>query len=115
MAKTNKQEAGYLSKQLDNIWKLGDHDECSIKHIYWSLSALLVNLSWKDGLDYETPWDDDDDTPEHIMQARIKHLGSLWDKVTAKRDGWGLERFLEIVRLTKFSFAEEYCDWYKDK
>ena len=117
---SDKQEAARLNKQLDVIWRLGDRDECSIKHIYWGLSALMINLSWKDGLDYSTPWGGNDHPftecpPESVVRVKAKQLESAWAKVTAKRDAWGLDKFLKIVRLTKFDWAENYCEFYEDR
>ena len=104
--RSNKQEAISIEKQLDSIWRMGDKCECSMKHIFWGLAALMRNLNWKDGIDYPTPWGDGKFGPLYLPCA-MKRLDKLWDKVTAKRDNWGTEKFTEVIGLSKFGFAAE--------
>ena len=115
MMRTDKQEAVSLSKMLDGIWRMGDKDECSIKHIYWSLAALLLNQTWKDVLDYETPWDDDDEITEFVLEKRMNDLNEKWKTITDKRDEWGIKRFMEIVKISKFAFAEQYMEYFDEE
>jgi hypothetical protein len=80
----------------------------------------MINLSWKDGLDYSTPWGGNghpfsECPPEGVVRVKAKRLESAWGKVTAKRDTWGLDKFLKIVGLTKFDRAEDYCEFYEDR
>ena len=56
MATSIKQDAARLNMTLDAIWRSGDQDECSIKHISYATAALSVGLDWTDGLDYKTPF-----------------------------------------------------------
>ncbi len=114
MMRTDKQEAVALDKILDGIWLMGDQDECSIKHIFWSLAALLRKQTWKDGLDYETPWDDDNEITKSVLEKRMSELTEKWEKITAKRDEWGIKRFMEIVRISKFAFAEQYMEFFDE-
>jgi hypothetical protein len=39
---STKQVRAGLEKTLDAIWRMGDRDECSIKHINHSLAAILA-------------------------------------------------------------------------
>ena len=113
--RSNKQEAISIEKQLDSIWRMGDKCECSMKHIFWGLAALMRNLNWKDGIDYPTPWGEDKDNIVRLhFPYKLKRWEKMWNKVTAKRDNWGTEKFTEVVKLSKFEFAVEYIkqfDW----
>ena len=109
---TNKQEAAALTKSFNSIWRMGDKCECSIKHIRWAIAALARGLKWKDGMDYPTPWaTDDDNHANQWLPIAKKLLAKKWDKITAKRDLWGAEKFWEICKLTDFS-NEFYYEQY---
>ena len=97
-----------MNNALNGIWRMGDRDECSVKHIGHATAALAMGRDWTDGLDYDTPWPTPvDPSPERIeaIQAQWKRLGERWAKVQAKRDAWGVDRFHEVMQATKF-------DWY---
>lgn len=46
---------GNLHNALDAISAIGDQDECSIKHVMYSLKAIMTGKTWKDGYDYPDP------------------------------------------------------------
>ncbi|MHB2029824.1 MAG: hypothetical protein ACYCPT_13580, partial [Acidimicrobiales bacterium] len=54
-----KQAANRLEKMLDAIWRMGDRDECSIKHVNHALAAVVCGHSWcdEDLGDYNLPID----------------------------------------------------------
>lgn len=44
-----------LQKILDEIWRMGDMDKCSIKHVNHALAAIICGHSWRDGAEYNLP------------------------------------------------------------
>lgn len=103
---TVKQEAHRMNQKLDKIWRMGDRDECSVKHIGWATTALAYSEDWTDGLDYPRPW-------SVWGSGDEKALADQWAKVTEVRDRCGLVTFADIMRSTKFEhyfvrYYEEY-------
>jgi hypothetical protein len=102
---------------LDGIWRAGDRDECSIKHIGHATAALAAGRAWTDGVDYSTPWgmpatyvqsrDDFVDWPPDMVARKEKDLAARWAKVTALRDELGADGFDQAVRGTKFAWYHE--------
>jgi hypothetical protein len=137
--RTVNQDASSMNAALDSIWRMGDRDECSIKHVCHATAALAAGKDWSEGLDYSRPWGADETwiktenlhSPapanatvfeewtiipwsEQIKDMREKQLAKKWAKVQAKRDEWGAERFHEVMKATKFeayhtSYFED--DW----
>jgi len=99
--RTDAQLVHNLNQKLDVVWRLGDRDECSIKHIGHATAAMAAGRDWFDGVDYSTPWSGL--TEVHVNLAR--RLERQWAKVTKVRDEIGAERFDQVMRQTKF-------DWY---
>lgn len=141
MSRTVAQDAASVNTALDGIWRMGDRDECSIKHIGHATAAISSGKSWADGLDYSTPWAGDEDWiplelernnypqgrpgvkevdgwavipwTEARKKAKYTHLAKRWTTVQAKRDTWGPERFDQVMRATKFRtyYAAYISDW----
>jgi hypothetical protein len=92
-----RETATGLQKLLDEIWRMGDQDECSIKHVNHALAAIICGHSWRDGADYnlpihskvenmewpytwpgvgtsgrelDSPWDDDPAFQRHVASLR---------------------------------------------
>lgn len=85
-----------LDTLLDDIWRLGDKDEMSIKHIGHGLAALIAHGNWQLGDDYSLPdWENTEQ-----LKARIT---PLWEQVSQLKDQLGPE-FLDLVRVSKFSY-----------
>jgi hypothetical protein len=104
-ARSIAQDAATMNSRLDSIWRMGDRDECSVKHIGWATAAIGAGLGWSDGLDYGTPWDTDGSP----APQRVQRLADKWGKVVAYRDTYGVERFDEVMRATKFNwYYEQY-------
>lgn len=126
--RTVNQDAASMNAALDAIWRLGDKDECSIKHVCHATAALAAGRDWSEGLDYARPWGADETwiktenlhSPapanaqvfeewtiipwsDQIKAMREKQLAQKWAKVQAKRDEWGAERFHEVMKATKFA------------
>ncbi len=109
--RTDAQLAHNLNQKLDSVWRLGDRDECSIKHIGHATAAMAAGSGWSDGVDYSTPWSGDD---AHVSLQR--RLEKQWEKVTKVRDEIGTERFDQVMRQTKFTwYHTQNLDMYWKK
>jgi len=132
-ARTVAQDAAVFNRVLDGIWRMGDRDECSVKHIGWATAAIGAGLGWSDGLDYSRPWagaetwiktdrlgsdlavpgaevfEDWTIIPwtAETVAMREKQLATKWAKVVKYRDTFGIERFDQMMRLTKFNWYYE--------
>lgn len=107
MARSIAQDAASMNAALDGIWRMGDRDECSIKHIGHATAALAAGRDWSEGVDYSTPWSTPvDPSPGlvKVLDQRYAQLGKRWAKVQAKRDEWGTERFDQVMQATKFAW-----------
>lgn len=119
-ARSDAQLAHRFEQQFDAIWRLGDRDECSIKHIGHAMAALIVTGDWRDAVDYDAPWGalNDGDGFDYgffqdvygwsraTMEQKHRELFEKWDKVidTVKRID-NLERVEKrIMPLVKHSF-----------
>jgi hypothetical protein len=65
-------EERLLVKWLIDIYKMGDRDECSLKHIGHGMAALLAFDDWKQAVDYERP------TDREFFRAEEVKLDALW-------------------------------------
>lgn len=126
--RTIAQDAAAMNATLDGIWRLGDRDECSIKHIGHATAALAAGRDWSEGADYSTPWGEDETWiktadmrfpapatahtfeewtiipwTQQTRDMKSKQLAKRWATVQAKRDAWGADRFDEVMRATKFA------------
>ena len=108
-----------LENVLDNIWKIGDRDECSIKHVWGGLAAVVagappwiseqISTAERNALpnllrsEYSTPWWESGhwtgNTKKHVDMA-IAHGG---DGVPNKFDG---EIFIPWHKI-RLAFMEE--------
>lgn len=90
-----------LETILDKIWRVGDKDEMSIKHIGHGLAALSAHGDWTKGDDYNLPdWDDN----EGNIEALRNKITPLWEAVEQMKNELGTDDFIEVVRQSKFSF-----------
>lgn len=112
-----------IERTCDSIWRMGDRDECSIKHVAHSLAAISYGKTWEDGVDYSTPWGDPVTylplTDEFIqwgpqrLAVSEKQLREKWAKVEALRDEVGLPAFNAACSTTKFAgLWSSYCEMY---
>lgn len=79
-----------LQERLDTIWRLGDRDEVSIKHVLYSIGAILAGRKWNEQLDYGFE-----------MNEKAKVVRS-WEIVETMLDYWGLNTFAKVFYSTKF-------------
>ena len=79
-----------LQERLDTIWKQGDRDEVSIKHVLYSMGAILAGREWNEQLDYFRE-----------MNQKKKVVRS-WEIVKTMVDYFGLETFSKMFYAGKF-------------
>lgn len=115
-AMTDAQATARLNATLNAIWRSGDRDEQSIKHICHSLAAIISGKTWEDGIDYKRPWDSFDPLDPILERNLNKKLAERWSKVQAMRDELGADRFRLIVERTDFGepwgYVEHYVEMY---
>lgn len=101
-----------LTQKLDPIWRLGDRDEMSIKHIGHALAALVAHGDWRKGDDYNYPKFYNFENETHTATAYRNLDASLekrWAKVTALFEAWGTDKFRENASATPYGY---YMDDY---
>jgi len=81
-----------LQERLDTIWRLGDRDEVSIKHVMYSIGAILAGRRWDQQIAYGD---------EVNMNSKPKVKRS-WAIVETMLDHWGLDTFAKVFYSTKF-------------
>lgn len=99
-----------LEQKLQAIWRTGDRDEMSIKHIGHGLAALIAYGDWKQAEDYRYPQYYDyltDESNRIAFDNLDKRLELKWWKVEMLLEQWGAGRFLENLSATSFSFYTE--------
>lgn len=98
---------------LQSIRESGDQDECSIKHVMYSLEAIQSGLTWRDGADYPNPgypmmpksvWDKidkgasyDDFIPDGWDEFMDRYLNLKWQIIQDIYDEVGAEQFEAIM------------------
>lgn len=102
-------ETHNLNQSLDAIWRRGDRDEMSIKHISHALAALVAYGDWRKGEDYQYPiYYGDNDWTELQVKNAYRNLDELlekkWGRITQYRNEWGAEKFLETAYATNYGF-----------
>jgi hypothetical protein len=96
-----------LESLLDSIWRAGDKDEMSIKHIGHALAALIAHNDWASGDDYQTPdayFDKDGNLDLEKMGSLLQKIKAYWLEVQQMKDELGLTNFVEIVKSSKFGY-----------
>ena len=96
-----------LTQILQSIWRRGDQDEMSIKHIGHALAAMVAHNDWRKGDDYNYPdfLDSDSEPAIHYWKkAMDKFLELKWGKVKVIQDKVGATEFISVIQETQFSF-----------
>lgn len=104
---TLSKETHYLDQTLDAIWRRGDRDEQSIKHIGHAVAAIVAFGNWRGAIDYTLPenwWSEDERVNEYRRDHLTKMIDPFWKKVTARHQKLGTEKFLELLQESKFGF-----------
>jgi len=114
-ARSDAQLAHRFDQQLDAIWRLGDRDECSIKHIGHGMAALISTGDWRNAKDYETPWGYYPYGQTVELERKYERLDEKWGKVIdtiVRIDNLGRVED-SIIPETKFAFyIEAYLETY---
>lgn len=100
-------EVKKLESRLDTIWRAGDRDECSIKHIGHALAALIAHNDWTKGDDYSLPndyWTGDEEADRKLAEALREKISPMWAEIQQTKDELGLAKFVEIVKSSKFGY-----------
>ena len=92
-----------LQERLDAIWRLGDRDEVSIKHVIYSIGAILAGRKWNEQVAYG-------DEVGMNQKAKVKRS---WAIVETMLDHWGLDTFAKVFYSTKYG-QTGYSDGEKD-
>jgi hypothetical protein len=93
-----------LNTALQQIWKLGDRDEMSIKHIGHGLAAFVSTGDSGNRLDYETPDID-------MTDKKLKKLDNLWREVESVLYGVSREECLAVFEyLPIANYGAIYLD-----
>ena len=79
-----------LEERLDVIWRLGDRDEVSIKHILFSIGAIFAGRIWNTQADYGFE-----------MNKKSKVVRS-WEIIETMLKYWELKTFKKVFYSTKF-------------
>ena len=116
-----------LEYSLDAIWRLGDRDECSNKHIGHSLAAISFGKTWEDGVDYPTPWDQPPATyvkstgefrewSPRTLKGKQKKLRDAWFDIEDLRAEVGVPEFNAAITASRFHmYWAFYCEYWKGK
>jgi hypothetical protein len=94
-----------LKALLNEIWKLGDHDEMSIKHIGHGLAALVAFGDWQRAIDYDRP-------RQNLTKANETKLFAYWEQVKESLEG--LSRADSIALFESLDIAwygAAYLEW----
>ena len=97
--------------RLDQIWLMGDRDECSIKHIWYALCSIVSGDRWYEGIDYNHPGlrydllysvESDYEAQREAARERVlANITPLWEEIEAIASP-DLEAFREALATTKF-------------
>ena len=96
-----------LEQKLQAIWRLGDQDEMSIKHVGHGVAALITYGDYRRAADYRFPKCYSDLTQaqeERALDNLDKRLEPRWSKISALLGKWGKDKFLEDLQHTSFGF-----------
>jgi hypothetical protein len=94
-----------LTALLNAIWKLGDRDEMSIKHIGHGLAALTTWGDWERAIDYNRP---------HYKMTKAKEeiLAGLWADVKALLEGLTRAQCIAVFESLEIAwYGYAYLEW----
>lgn len=102
-------ESHNLNQSLNAIWRRGDRDEMSIKHISHALAALVAFGDWRQGADYQYPIDySEHDWTELQFKNAYRNLDEFlerrWARIVQYREEWGEAKFLETAYESNYGF-----------
>jgi hypothetical protein len=94
-----------LQELLNEIWKLGDRDEMSIKHIGHGLAAFVAFGEWYHAIDYDRP---------HYKMTKKKEetLAQLWGNVQGLLFGLSRAECMALFESLDIAwYGAAYLDW----
>lgn len=102
-----------LNTLLQKIWRLGDRDEMSIKHIGHGLAALSTYGTWKAALDYEVP-------DMEMTEKKLEKLAEYWQQVKEFLHGVSREELVSVFGYLPIAvygalYLDTHADYYKEK
>ena len=101
----NNEIKSNLETLLNEIWKLGDRDECSIKHVGHGLAALVALGDWQRAIDYDRPAD-------KMTKQKETALANYWKLVKQNLDGMNrAECFALFESLDIAWYGAAYLEW----
>lgn len=90
-----------LENLLDEIWRSGDRDEMSIKHIGHALAAIIAFDDWTKGDDYELP----DYLQYEADRVKLRErITPIWEQIQQMKNEMGRADFTDLVEESKFGF-----------
>ena len=97
--------ANKLRLILDEIWKLGDKDEMSIKHVGHGLAALVAFGDWQRAIDY--------DRPHYKMTKKAEaQLFTYWLEVKTTLEGLTRAECITLFESLDIAwYGAAYLDW----
>ena len=102
-----RKESYTLTQILNSIWRRGDQDEMSIKHIGHALAAMVAHNDWRKGDDYNYPDFCDYEHPQAQatwLKQMDKFLDLKWGKVKVIQDKVGTADFISVIGETQFGY-----------
>jgi hypothetical protein len=94
-----------LKTLLNEIWKLGDRDEMSIKHIGHGLAALVALGDWTYAIDYTLP-------REELTKFELELIEGLWANVAKLLDGISRAEAINIFESLDIAwYGAAYLEW----
>jgi hypothetical protein len=94
-----------LKTLLNEIWKLGDRDEMSIKHIGHGLAALVAFGDWQRAIDYDRP-------TANMTELKEKFLVNYWQLVKMNLEGFSRAEAIDIFESLDIAwYGAAYLEW----
>jgi hypothetical protein len=94
-----------LKTLLNEVWKLGDRDEMSIKHIGHGLAALVAFGDWQKGIDYDRPGTEWNDKKE-------ASLLNYWQLIEMNLKGMGRAEAIDLFESLDIAwYGAAYLEW----
>ena len=102
------EDVSAVNDLLNEIWRLGDKDEMSIKHIGHGLAALITWGDWKKGYDYNLP-------NVRMTKFKLERLANAWQQVKEYLHGVSNSECLEMLdQIGVATYANIYLDVFGD-
>ena len=102
------EDVSAVNDLLNDIWRLGDKDEMSIKHIGHGLASLITWGDWSRGYDYSLP-------NVRMTKIKLEKLSNAWQQVKEYMHGVSNTERLEMLdRIGVATYARIYLDVFGD-